>query len=65
MVVVRSVMTLTFTAAGSDACNLREQLLDGVDDADDVGSGLALNVEDDGRRRVRPRRPDCCSPRRR
>ena len=52
MVTVRSVRTVNLTEEGSDGCNLRQQLLDGVDHGDDVGAGLALDVDDDGRRRV-------------
>ena len=36
---------------------LRQQRLDAVDDLDDVGAGLALDVEDDRRRRRSSRRP--------
>ena len=35
---------------------LRQQRLDPVDDRDDVGAGLPLDVEDDGRRQVHPGR---------
>ena len=59
MVVVRSVSTVTWTADGSDALQLRQQLLDAVDHLDDVGAGLALDVDDDGRPVVHPGRlPD-------
>ncbi len=54
IVVVRSVSTATSTAAGSAACKLRQQRLDAVDDRDDVGAGLALDVEDDRRHVVHP-----------
>ena len=54
--VVRSVRTATWTDDGSDACELRQQLLDAVDDADDVGAGLPLDVDDHGRDGVHPRR---------
>ena len=49
MVVVRSVSTVTCTDAGSEACKLRQQLLDAVHDLDDVGARLPLNVENHGR----------------
>ena len=48
MVVVRSVMTCTLIALGSDASICGSSSLNGVDHADDVGSGLALNVQNDG-----------------
>ena len=54
MVTVRSLSTRTSTAGGSVDMNLRQQRLDAVDDLDDIGAGLALHVEDDRRRRVRP-----------
>ena len=44
---------------------LRQQLLDAVDHLDDVGAGLALDVEDDRRRRRSPTRRGACSRRRR
>ena len=56
MVVVRSVSSCTSTDAGSAALQLRQQLLDAVDDLDHVGAGLALDVDDDRRRLVRPGR---------
>ena len=56
MVVVRSVSTVTWTDEGKRALQLRQQLLDAVDDFDDVGAGLALDV-DDHRRRRRSSRP--------
>ena len=55
MVVVRSVSGLTVIAAGSDSRERGQELLDAVDDLDDVGAGLALNVDDQRRRRVHPR----------
>ena len=55
MVTVRSVSRTTSTAAGSEALQLRQQLLDAVDDLDDVGARLALDVEDDRRRGRSPR----------
>ena len=54
MVTVRSVSTVTSTAAGSDALQLRQQRLDAVDDLDHVRAGLALDVDDDRRDLVRP-----------
>ena len=54
MVTVRSVSTPTSTAAGSVDDDARQQRLDAVDHLDDVGAGLALDIEDDRRRRVRP-----------
>ncbi len=54
MVMVRSVRTFTLIAAGRLDCKLRQQLLDAVDDGDDVGAGLALNVDDDRRLAVHP-----------
>ncbi len=55
MAVVRSVRVVTWMPAGRLACKLRQQLLDALDDADGVGAGLALHVEDDGRGLVHPR----------
>ena len=40
---------------------LRQQRLDAVDHLDDVGAGLALDVEDDRRRRRSSRRRAWCS----
>ena len=54
MVTVRSVSTPTSTAAGSVEAMLRQQRLDAIDHLDDVGARLALDVEDDRRRGVRP-----------
>ena len=56
MVVVRSVRIETLTADGQRGAELRQQRLDAVDDRDDVGAGLPLDVDDDGRRLVHPRR---------
>ena len=56
MVVVRSVSTVTSTDGGSEALELRQQRLDAVDHADDVGARLALDVDDHRRRLVHPRR---------
>ena len=56
MVVVRSVSGVTVTDAGSEAVICRQQLLDAVDHLDDIGAGLALDVDDD-RRRARSSRP--------
>ena len=55
MVMVRSVSTCTCTVAGRLVCKLRQQLVDAVDDGDDVGAGLALNVDDDRGLPVHPR----------
>ncbi len=38
------------------ALQLRQKLLDAIDDVDDVRARLALNVHDDGGRRIHPRR---------
>ena len=54
MVVVRSVRTCTLTDLGSEACSCGSSLLDAVDHADDVGAGLALDVQDHGGRGVHP-----------
>ena len=51
IVSVRSVSIATSTAAGSDALSCGSSALDAVDHLDDVGAGLALDVDDDGRRR--------------
>ncbi len=51
---VRSLSTATSRVAGRLAVQLRQQLLDAVDDLDDVGAGLALDVQDDRRRLVGP-----------
>jgi hypothetical protein len=56
MVLVRSVRTWRSTPAGSEfrgACGRIFWTL--VDDGDDVGAGLALDVEDDGGVEGRPR----------
>jgi hypothetical protein len=39
----------------------RKGFLDGVHDRDDIGAGLALNIEDDGRRGHYTRRRESCS----
>ena len=54
MVVVRSVRTWTWTLAGKAGLQLRQELIDAVDDGDDVGAGLALDVDDDGGLAVHP-----------
>ena len=54
MVVVRSVSTATSIAAGSAACSCGSSALMRSTTCDDVGAGLALDVEDDRRRRVHP-----------
>ena len=55
MVVVRSVMTCDVDPLRQRRLDLRQQRLHGIDDADDVGSGLALNVQNDGAVGVHPR----------
>ena len=57
MVVVRSVSTATSTPAGSAACSCGSSALIAVDHLDHVGARLALDVEDDRRRRRSPRPP--------
>ena len=54
MLVVRSVSVVTWTDAGRLACELREQLLDAVHDADRVRAGLPLDIDDDRRDVVHP-----------
>ena len=56
IVVVRSVRTLRFTADGMLLRQLRQEVVDAVDDLDDVGARLALDVHDHRRRLVHPRR---------
>ena len=56
MVVVRSVRISTSMEVGSDARKLRQQVLDAVDHFDDVGAGLALNIDDHRGSIVHPRR---------
>ena len=56
MVVVRSVSTETLTAGGRELCKLRQQFLDPVDDLDDVGPRLPLDVDDHRRGVVHPGR---------
>ena len=46
---------LDLDAGGQAGLQLRQQLLDAVDDGDDVGAGLALNVDDDGGLAIHPR----------
>jgi hypothetical protein len=55
MVTVRSVSTSP-RPRRQRRLQLRQQLLHAVDDLDHVGAGLALDVDDDRRRVVRPRR---------
>ena len=55
IVVVRSVRIATSIDGGQRGAQLRQQRLDAVDDGDDVRAGLALDVQDDGRRLVHPR----------
>ena len=54
MLVVMSVRVVTLIEAGRLASSCGSTLLDGVDDGDGVGAGLALNVEDDRGRLVHP-----------
>ncbi len=54
IVVVRSVSGVISIDARQRGRQLRQQLLDAVDDLDDVGAGLALDVDDERRRRVHP-----------
>ena len=54
MVVVRSVTTCTDDPRRQRRFDLRQQRLNGIDHADDVGPRLALNIQDDGRVRVYP-----------
>ena len=54
--VVRSVSTVTWTDDGKRTLQLRQQLLDAVDDFDDVCARLTLDVDDDRRRLVHPGR---------
>ncbi len=49
IVTVRSVSTVTSMDGGSDAWRAGRSARDTLDDLDDVRSGLALDVEDDGR----------------
>ena len=56
MVIVRSVSTVTCTAGRQRGSQLRQQLLDAVDDLDDVGARLPLDVDDHRRRVVHPGR---------
>ena len=56
IVTVRSVSTATSIAAGSDAVSCGNCSLDAIDHLDHVGAGLALDVEDDRRHLVHPRR---------
>ena len=48
MLVVRSVSVVTWMPAGRLASSCGRRLLDALDDADGVGAGLALDVQDDG-----------------
>ena len=54
IVVVRSVTTATSTAAGSAALSAGSSAWMPVDDGDDVGARLALDVDDDCRIGVDP-----------
>ena len=50
MLVVMSVMRRDLDRGGQVGLQLRQNLLDGVDDGDGVGAGLALDIENDRRR---------------
>ena len=66
MVVVRSVRIVDLDGRqASDALQLRQQRLDAVDDLDDVGARLPLNIDDDGRRCRSSTPPAARSPRHR
>ena len=54
MLVVRSVRVVTWIDAGRLASSCGSIALDALDDADGVGAGLALDVENDGRGLVHP-----------
>ena len=54
MVTVRSVSGMHLHRGRQAGLQLRQQLLDAVDHLDDVGSGLALDVQDDGGALVGP-----------
>ena len=60
MVVVRSVSTATSSAAGSAALRLGSNCLMRIDDRDDIGARLALDIEDDRRRLCSPTRQAWC-----
>ena len=53
MPVVRSDSTSTCSDGRQAGGELGQALLDGVDRGDDVGAGLALHVQDDGRLELR------------
>jgi len=54
MVTVRSVSTLTCTLAGKLVCNWGSSFLMPIHYGDDVGAGLALDVDDKRRMAVHP-----------
>ena len=56
MVVVRSVSTVTCTAGGKALCNWGSRVFDAVDDLDNVGARLPLDVDDHRRGVVHPGR---------
>ena len=56
MLVVRSVSVVTWIGRRKVRLQLRQDLLDGFDHRDRVRAGLPLDVENDGRRFVHPRR---------
>jgi len=60
MVFVRSVSTVSLTAAGKRGLELGQQLLDTFDHLDGIGPGLALYVDNDGRGFRSSRRRACC-----
>ena len=51
-------------AGGQVGLKLRQQLLDALDDADGVGAGLPLDIQDRPPESRSSRRPACCSRRR-
>ena len=55
MVVVRSVRMSTLNGGGQRGLQLRQQLLDAIDDGDDVRAGLPLNIQNDRGIVVHPR----------
>ena len=54
MVVVRSVRIVRSMAVGNGRFQCAEQRLDTVDHRDNVRAGLALNVQNHGRRGIHP-----------
>ena len=54
IVSVRSLTTVSVTPTGMARCSRGSSALDALDRFDDVGAGLALDVDDDGRRALIP-----------